>query len=111
MKIYLRLLTQDSRLKLEEVNDATFQRRSAALADDGTKRFIDDQYVKVDGSGAEITLKGIATAEIGWVARLMNATIPTGTNQDFIRPLGPVRFKSRKSTILITPNGEVFKRT
>lgn len=110
MKIYLRLLTQDSRLKLEEVNDATFQRRNDALADDGTKRFIADQYIKVDGSGVEMTLKGIACSEIGWVARLMNVTTPTGCNPDFVTPLGAVRFKSRKSTILITPNGEIFKR-
>lgn len=109
-KFYLRLLTKDSKLKLEEVNEETFSLRKSAIADDGSPRFINDEYVKIEGNQLELTLKNIPCSDVGWIARLMNITTPTGTNPDFIRPLGPVKFKRGKTTILITPTGEVFKR-
>lgn len=110
MQIYMRLKTRDGKLSFEQINEETFARRDKAIDENGEQRFVKDEYIRLDNSRTELKLSNISTSEVGWVARLMNATLPVGSNPDFIRPLGPVMFRDRNRTIMITPNGEIFKK-
>lgn len=110
MEIYMRLKTRDGKLAFEQVNEETFARRHKAVDDSNEQRYVADEYLRIDGQRTEVKLTNISTSEIGWIARLMNTTLPTGSNPDFVRPIGPVRFRNGKSVVMITPSGEVFKR-
>ncbi len=109
--VRLHQVVPEARVQFQEVSKEVFSQRRKAVNDDGSPKFVADQYVIVLPSGnyiKELHVSEMKKDDIGFLMRALGVVIPTGVH-NFIVEAGTIKINWHGCTQLITPDGQRFR--